>query len=337
MRVSNITLVIPGLLPIPAAIGETDLPDCRSLHNLLVRSNRSTLSEDAESWLFSRFGYTGPARPYAALGYLADSGESRRHVMRADPVHLSAGREGAMLFDNTMLKLGPEEAESLAEIVRPYLDEFAAGLKVMQPDRWYLLCEQPPRIQTHPLMQVVGCDVSDRLPTGADQVRWRQLFNEIQMLLHEAPVNKVREQHGQLPVNSLWFWGEGELRPSRTHAFDLCVSDDALATGLAQQQQIPVRPIPAGAGQLFSDAQDYRNMIIVDKRVHHLSAYQDIVGWRNYVAAFEQDWARPLQQALIKGTLETLTMVTGDYVLSCRRRHLLRFWRRQTLIDFSAP
>ncbi len=328
----SITLIIPGLLLPPTAISTKDLPDCKNLQRLLSRADSNQLQQGACSYLFSQFGYADHASPpYAALSYLADSGETRSHVMRADPVHLSASREGMVLLDNTMLRLQADEAKSLAAVIQPLLNEMSAELVVKHAARWYLLCEQLPPISTWSLMQVVGRDISNKLPAGQEQTRWRQLFNEIQMLLHETPVNQARERRGHLPVNSLWFWGEGELTSSVSCAYDVCVSNDPVVQGLARQQQIPVQVMPQDANELLDQLKNYRNALIVDERARYFRAYEDAVGWLDYIAGLEQDWIQPLQQALLGNHVKELRLVTGNYEFICHRRQLLRFWRRRSV------
>lgn len=328
----GITFIIPGFLPAPAAITAADLPACPYLQKLLARADRLAQSTDSHAQLLAQFGCPADAvTPFAALSHLADRGEPRSNVLRADPVHLSAGREGVMLFDNTMLQLQADEAESLAEAVRPLLAEFAAELEVAAPDRWYLRCQQPASISTWPLMQVIGRDVSDRLPTGDDRTRWRQLFNEIQMTLHEAPANQARERRGQLPVNSLWFWGEGDLPAAGTTAYDACFSNDPIVQGLAQWRDIAFRPLPAGLDELLAQPAAVTaqpSLLVLDNRAERFHAYQDAAGWLQFLERFEQDWAQPLYRALRRGRLSSVQILAGDQQYHCRRRHIARFWRR---------
>jgi hypothetical protein len=73
------------------------------------------------------------------------------------------------------------------------------------------------------------------LPQGDDALVWQRTMTEIQMLLHASPVNARRSEKGLLAVNSLWFWGGGEL-PAAVSAsgWDRVVADDPLARGLAR-------------------------------------------------------------------------------------------------------
>lgn len=47
------------------------------------------------------------------------------------------------------------------------------------------------------------------LPFGKDALKWHSLINEIQMYLHNAPINKIRMDKNKLPINSIWFSGGG--------------------------------------------------------------------------------------------------------------------------------
>ena len=56
-----------------------------------------------------------------------------------------------------------------------------------------------------------GGEPADLLPAGNEGSVWRRRMNEAQMVLHAHPGNEAREARGELPVNSVWFWGAGEL------------------------------------------------------------------------------------------------------------------------------
>ena len=53
-----------------------------------------------------------------------------------------------------------------------------------------------------------------RYASGEGAERWRALLNESQIVLHNHPINAVREARGAVAVNSLWFWGAGTLPDS---------------------------------------------------------------------------------------------------------------------------
>ena len=55
------------------------------------------------------------------------------------------------------------------------------------------------------------------MPAGEAAADTLQLISEIEMALHEQPVNTERQSRGQPPVNSLWLWGGGHA-PQRSEA-----------------------------------------------------------------------------------------------------------------------
>lgn len=332
----SITFIIPGLLPSPPAVTGNDLPDCRTLNQLLARADHEDCSPDYYQLLFDLFGMpvTGDSdHPVAAVSYLADTGNRPEYCLRADPVHLSASGEGIVLLDNAMIALEAAEAESIAADLKPWLDEINAELHVPHPSRWYLSFHEPPQIRTTPLARVIGRDVSMALPDGSDRTRWRQLFNELQMVLHNASVNKAREKHGRLPVNSLWFWGLGALPPKGLAEFDACFSDDPFVRGLAALHDIPAAALPASVAELQKQVGTASRILVTDDRARQYQGYGDIPGWLGYVAAFESDWLQPLGSALRRGRINRLDLFTGSMKFSYRRRHLWRLWRRGSILN----
>ena len=77
------------------------------------------------------------------------------------------------------------------------------------------------------------------LPGGRDAVRVRALVNELQMLLHEHPVNERRAARGLPAVNSVWLWGAGDTAEPLGSAAGMADHRRRLAGR-------PVAPAPAG-------------------------------------------------------------------------------------------
>lgn len=66
-----------------------------------------------------------------------------------------------------------------------------------------------------------------------DARRWRQLMNEMQMLLFRSPVNLRREARGSVTINGIWLSGLGRLPELKASGFARVQSDDMTAAGLA--------------------------------------------------------------------------------------------------------
>lgn len=332
----SITLIIPGLLPPPPGVTREHLPATPMLDRLLARADRLRIAEDYYRLLFERFDLEiNPSMDYplAALSHLADAGHADGLWLRADPVHLSAGSEGMVLIDGHMLKIGPDEAEALAGVLQPWLAELGATIEVLHPQRWYLHLKQQPAIQTTPLTAIRGRDVSMALPCGRDRTRWRQLFNEIQMLLHEMRINRDRSRRGALTVNSLWFWGLGELpQPAARCEPDMVFTDDAVARGLAQLYKVSVKSLPATGDDCLLQAEGAERLLIVNDEGWAFGQYGDADGWLAFIELLERDWLRPLYQGLRWGRLRRFDILLPGAGFRIVSRHLWRVWRRPAVL-----
>jgi hypothetical protein len=130
---------------------------------------------------------------------------------RADPVHLLAGMHSLSLLDSRRFSLDASEVEAMIGALNTH---FAGEAEFLAPHplRWYARLQSPLQVQTPPLDQVAGGTIDPRQIAGPDAARLQGLAMEIQMLLHALPVNDTREERGELPINSVWFWGGGERR-----------------------------------------------------------------------------------------------------------------------------
>jgi hypothetical protein len=91
-----------------------------------------------------------------------------------------------------------------------------------------------------PTAEVAGRNVEPFLPAGDDAPRWRRIFNETQIMLHRQACNESREARGELPINSVWFWGAGGPSGVAVKApYATVWSDHPLAAGLAAASGMP--------------------------------------------------------------------------------------------------
>ncbi len=141
------------------------------------------------------------------------------------------------------------------------------------------------------------------------------LQSELQMCLHECDVNRHRAMAGQLPVNSLWFWGGGEAPALQVQALPPLFGDDSLFTGYWLRSDQTTRRWP---GRLAACAMEADSFVAVtpcdanaDKAVE---SYLD-----------------ELRMLLARGRVARLTLLFRDGLQAdMRRRDRLRFWRRSS-------
>ena len=82
------------------------------------------------------------------------------------------------------------------------------------PTAWYLAHESLAGLATASPDRVIGRNVDPWLTPGPEARRLRRLQNEVQMRLHDHPLNAAREAEGRLPVNSVWISGCGVAQRS---------------------------------------------------------------------------------------------------------------------------
>jgi len=324
--VARLTLLIPGLLDGTAsdAVGG----HTPALARLLGRARlEKAPAADRASLLAHQFGVVGEAHlPVAALTRLADTGEADGCWLRADPVHLQADLSQVLLSPQPLGDLDAADATALVASLNESFRELGWTFDVPHPQRWYLRLDAPPDICTHPLQQVRGRDIHPFLPEGADARVWRSRLNEIQMLLFDHPVNRQREARGQVPVNSVWFWGEGTLpEKARSPAMEVHGAGPLLR-GLARVSGAELHPPPASAAD-WRQAGGGDSLVVLDDLT---DAAADPPGaWLAALARLERDWFAPLLADLQRGRLRELVLHPADgrvYRLGPARSW--RLWQR---------
>lgn len=187
------------------------------------------------------FAGAGSALPAAALlrEHLAgDAGEAT--WLNADPAWVQPDMTGVRLMACGSMALQPDEAQAYMQVLAPAFAEAGLRLQASAANHWQL--RLPPEAQLPEFAapeQALGEDLYPHLPQGAAGRPWRMLLNEVQVLLHQHPLNAARQTRGLPPVNSVWFWGAGRLPAALRSPFALAIGDDALLHALAARAGLP--------------------------------------------------------------------------------------------------
>lgn len=314
-----------------------------ALQQLLAKGrSRHEPVGQVEAWLCDRFNVDRQADwPVAPYSLLADGGQpGDHHWLRADPVHLKASRDQVVLADSGTFAISQQEAESLTDALNAHFSSEGMSFYPLRPDRWYLHAEPAPALETTALAEAAGKSVDPLLPRGADSLRWRARLNEMQMLLHGHPVNDEREQAGKMPINSVWLWGGGTMRPVRPAPYTSVWARDAFAAGLAQASHALAPALPADAPRLLAAAAAEGVSLVLLDQLRGAAQYGDAHGWRASLLELERDWFAPLLDALRQERIGMLTLHAlgpdGTLSVETARGDLRRFWRRaKPLADFA--
>ena len=297
--------------------------------------------------------------PVAAITALVDCEASIGRAgpwLRADPVHLRPDMADLVLFDAVDAGVSSAEARALAEIVNGALRPGGPVIDAAHPHRWYVALEAPARMATTPLSLAAGAGISAAMPRGPDAPRWRRWMNEVQMALHDCPVNAERERRGAAPINSAWPWGGGSLPPvsGAPAPFVRAWSDDALVRGLARHAGVECGALPGdgaspddgalpgdgaslGDGASPGDAGTWLGStprpgahLITFDALYRAARRSDLDGWRAGLARFSASWAKPLLDALDRGAIARISIRDErGHRFTATRWGRFRWWRRR--------
>ena len=334
----HVTLLVPDLFwphdDGGGAYRELELP---ALARFLARARQRSLPpQSLEAWLCQAFGVERqrdwPVAPFTLNFDGGDAGDD--YWLRADPVHLTPRRNQMTLVDPEALEPGAEDA---AELIAALNRHFAGDGLVFQaphPLRWYLRVPGSPRLMTREISEAAGRDIGGALPCGENGPRWRHALNEIQMLLHEHPVNQRRESCGKLPINSVWLWGGGRRRAVPGQRFSHVGGTNALALALALAASSGAKTtVPEGVPDRAA-----HKLIVADASA---ARYGDDEAWRQALAEIERAWFAPLLSALTRRNLDGLAVV-ALHPRACEHfeatpMDLLKFWRPVRPLSAHAP
>ncbi|WP_187770640.1 phosphoglycerate mutase, partial [Cognatilysobacter lacus] len=231
--------------------------------------------------------------------------------LRADPAYVRPDINGARLLAvGEGVGLDGEEAESLLAPLRPLFGDVGMPIEAGSPSAWYLrlpLGSPLPAFASPD--DALGADLFEHMPSGPDGRRWRALLSEAQVTLHQHPVNAQRQARGRVPVNSLWFWGEGKLPDAVTTPFARVHSADSTVLAFAQLARATARPLSPWESGEDDVAFDLRH----ERRLDRLLAH----------------WIEPALADMASKRLDALSLWWADGErVELRRSQSLRFWRR---------
>ena len=227
--------------------------------------------------------------------------------LSADPAWVQPDLTGARLLACGQWNLTMDDAQALAAPLKPVFGDAGMLLEVGHPDRWHL--RLPPGTPLPVFAapeQALGEDLSQHLPTGADGRRWRVLLNEVQVILHQHPLNAARRAQGLAPINSVWFWGGGSLPSLMKSLLGGVVSDDLLLQALAQRAGVPCRARTPETVAAAGSA--------------------DLIDWQDLPANDLADTWWSTLQAVLEREPVILHFASGERWLR-KPSHRWRFWR----------
>lgn len=157
-----------------------------------------------------------PVPPGAGIGLLT-------------PVHWQVGADRVTLIGPEALDLDESDRAELHEVLAASLEPAGWTLHRGNP-HWLVVADELVNLPTASLSRVIGRAIDPWLPNQPDARKLRRLQLEMQMALHEHPMNERREARRLLPVNSFWLSGTGTLpEPTQIEPEGLAIAAPGLS------------------------------------------------------------------------------------------------------------
>lgn len=325
----RLKFVIPGLLwprqALVDTLGNSSLPALESLLGLSRSTTAPAFALDHWQAAFALDHWA--AAPLRRLG-LGHAGDQRTWLC-ADPIHLQLGQQSAALGNPAELGLEAEEAWKLYSTLAPLCADLGE-LSMDGPATWHLALHGPaPQV---PVALPIGASAVGLLPEGEGARPWRRLLNEIQMALHDHPVNQARTLMGKPAINSLALWGAGTLPRAGQRPWTALWSNDPILWGLSRLANIATRTLPQGFERARGSICVHYDGLVIPTLLH------DAIAWRAALEQLENRWLAP---ALADKAVDSIELLAwgedGGIQLMLDSWQRWKFWRRPRPLADLAP
>ena len=297
---------------VPASSSLARLAGRGSVAYRWARNDAETALRPWQRGLLSALGIASGSIASAAVGM---SHQPDGYWLHAEPVHFAAGLDRL-----SFLTLTDEARVSDAErrvLFDQLVPTFASGDFVLHASgpEWFLRSAQPLQVVTSTPDAAATNDLQSVMPRGPDAPALRRLMTELQMLLHEHPVNEARARRGLPAINAVWLWGSGVLTEMSVSAsLPVAFGNSSFLSGLYESCGSTIAELPKSADQLLQRIAGAPRAIVVVPEADF--------------DQFDSRWLVPLSAALSSGRLSRLDLILDEWHIDTRRRDLRRFWRR---------
>ena len=248
----------------------------------------------------------------AALGIEPGDG----YWLAADPVAVEVGMASAELA-GVVADLDRSETDALVATLNAHFATDELAFVAPRPGRIFVRAATATRLSTVATSAALRRPLRPLLPQGPDAPTWRRWQSEIEMLLHEHPVNLERERAGRAQVNAFWFSQGGTLAPLRQPAASIATfASNGIAVALAAFAGAPAHALPDDLGGALDAAGSVDTIVAAP-------------GEAIDIPSIERAWAAPARDALAAGSLDSMQILAesaGDAVIWHAGRPTL--WQR---------
>jgi len=326
----RLRVVLPWLdtAPGPSALGGTVETRAAAAEWLVARGRARQVSGPWREWLLAPTGEGTrllrgcPAGP--GVRALQTGGRPVGTWACARPVHLVTAIEHLRLAPEDVRMGSDESAALLADINRHLEDRGFRFHACASGTDWLLECAATVACSSVEPQDASGRNVRELMPAGRDGSLVRSLMNEIQMLLHEHPVNLDRAAGRRPAINTLWLWGFGQLGDVDVLSLPSLYTDDAWLAGIWRLHDSSCHSLDEFASGRRSDE---RLIMMARCGPSRASGAEGCVV--DSLADAERRCFAPALEALKSGSVDGVDLLLGGRAIAVEASARLRFWRRR--------
>lgn len=314
----NLTLALPAL---NRQTDESVPPLSLHAFNRILRFGNLHRQTASASEFYARYLWRGSLLGHARTA--AGVGQDVPAVL-ASPVWQQMGLHSAGIVGGEYIGIGRDEAEQFCRDLSEFYRDDGWHFVSVRPDLWLVVMPEIQDWQVRPVLDVCGQTDASEHAAGRDGGQWLARQTEIQMWLHQHPLNNLRTRNKQPAVNGLWLWHD--LAGSGQHAALFTDSPWAqFASGIRADAPHDWR---ACETLMQETGADDAVVFLDDLAATRQTA--DVFAYRGILEDWEQRWFAPLWQAVCTGKVKKLTVATdgengGTLTLTSKSRW--KFWK----------
>ena len=323
----KLTVALPGLFW--QDVGDIDYmyPKLPNFDKLFRHAKMSILRSSYSDLIYSFANCTGSLAKSIAnqLSYTNNLTQSYSSYLLVEPIHLRIDRDRLQISESEILQLVFEESMTIIKSLNEYFVNEVRFYYIN--DNFWLLGHNfdLQEVVSYPLIDIIGENIDDYLHLGKNAIVRNKIMNEVQMLLHELPSNRLRKQKGLLPVNSIWMWDKS-LKADNTYT---SIYANNLTKHFSYAKN--VLPIPDSIVDAFVD----NNLIVIDN-LYYPCCYRDSFSWVDKLNELDNTLGMLLNNFLAHGKINQLKILVPKLhhtvCLDIYSHHKYKIWENKKLI-----
>lgn len=245
--------------------------------------------------------------------------KENHHCIIVVPISQSANLHEIHCISGKTLALSPAEAENFCQILNHWFKNEGWRFHALQPDIWLLTTPEKLQFSAPSVLDLNDSMDSTTKPTGRDAQLLLKYQTEIQMLLHQHPLNQERCLQGTAPINAIWF------EPDRIGS----ATSNSLYTNCTWAHG--AQQFPTDYNSFSAQLSNQCSIVLFAEEFCHPDIQNDRTAYEHLLQQWEQKWWKPLLTALQNRKIQHLEINTdgphGGLLHVCKPC-IPPFWRK---------